>query len=126
MVSKLLKVLVLLPALLFMFTGARWLVAPGDVGPTLGLGLSEGLGRSTLIGDISAFFLTLGSCILIALITRQRAWYYPPIMLLAFAALGRIIAWLVHDASLALPQIMVELIVAGILLLASGRLPQEQ
>ena len=120
------KVLVLLPAVLFIFTGVRWLVAPGDVAATVGLGLSEGLGRSSLIGDMAGFFLTLGSCMLIALITQRRAWYYPPIMLLAATALGRIIAWLIHDAALASPQIMVELVVAGILLAASRRLTQEQ
>lgn len=126
MVNKIVKVLVLLPAVLFIFTGVRWLVAPGDVAASLGLGLSEGLGRSSLIGDMSGFFLTLGSCMLIALITQQRVWYYPPIMLLGIAALGRIIAWLIHDAALAVPQIMIELIVACILFAASRRLPQEQ
>ena len=106
MINKIIKILVLLPAVLFIFTGVRWLVAPGDVAATLGLGLSEGVGRSSLIGDMAGFFLTLGSCMLIALITQRRAWYYPPIMLLAVAALGRIIAWLIHDAALAGPQIL--------------------
>jgi hypothetical protein len=125
LVDKVIKVFVLLPAVLFIFTGIRWLVAPGDVAASLGLGLSEGLGRSSLIGDMSGFFVTLGSCMLIALITERRAWYYPPIMLLGITALGRIIAWLIHDAALAAPQIMVELVVTGILLAASLRLPQE-
>ena len=126
MVNKVFKVLVLMPAVLFIFTGVRWLVAPIDVAASFGLGLSDGLGRSSLIGDMSGFFLTLGSCMLIALITERRVWYYPAIMLLGIAALGRIVAWLVHDAALAGPQIMVELIVASILLAASRRLPQEQ
>ena len=126
MINTTIKVLVLLPAVLFIFTGARWLVAPGDVAATLGLGLGEGLGRSSLIGDMSGFFLTLGSCMLIALITQRRVWYYPPILLLAITALGRIVAWLIHDAALAGPQIMVELVVGCILLAASRRLPQEQ
>ena len=126
MVNTIFKVLVLMPAVLFIFTGVRWLVAPSDVAATLGLGLSAGLGRSSLIGDMSGFFLTLGSCMLIALITQRRAWYYPPIMLLGIAALGRIVAWLVHDAALAGPQIMVELVVGCILLAGSRRLPLEQ
>jgi hypothetical protein len=126
LVNTILKVLVLLPAVLFIFTGVRWLVAPSDVAATLGLGLSEGLGRSSLIGDMTGFFLTLGSCMLIALITERRVWYYPAIMLLGIAALGRIIAWLIHDAGLAGTQIMVELVMAGILLAGSRRLPQEQ
>lgn len=126
LINTTIKVLVGLPAVLFIFTGVRWLVAPGDVAATFGLDLSEGLGRSSLIGDMSGFFLTLGSCMLIALITRQRIWYYPAIMLLGITALGRIIAWLIHDADLAVPQIMVELIAMCILFVASRRLPQEQ
>lgn len=126
MINNILKVLVFLPAVLFVFTGVRWLVAPGDVAATLGLGLDEGLGRSSQIGDMSGFFLVLGICMLIALITQRRTWYFPSIMLLSIAALGRIIAWLIHDAALAVPQIMVELIVAGILVVASRRLPQEK
>ena len=62
---------------------------------------------------------------LIALITELRSWYYPPMMLLAITAVGRIVAWLLHGATLAVSQIMVEVTVALILLLASRRLPQE-
>jgi uncharacterized membrane protein len=123
--DKALKLLVLLPAILFVVTGIRWLVAPADIAPNFGLKLAEGIGLSTQVGDLASFFLTLGSCMLIALISERRSWYYPPMMLLAIAALGRIVAWLLHDATLAVSQITVEMVVALILLLASRRLPQE-
>ena len=122
--NKVLKLLVLLPAILFVVTGIRWLVAPAEIAPNFGLTLAEGIGLSTQVGDLASFFLTLGSCMLIALITERRSWYYPPMMLLAIAALGRIVAWLLHDATLAVSQITVEVLVALILLLASRRLPQ--
>lgn len=115
----------LIPAILFVVTGIRWLVAPAEVAPSFGLTLSEGIGLSSQVGDLASFFITLGSCMLIALITELRSWYYPPMMLLAIAAIGRTIAWLLHDATLAVSQIMVEVTVALILLLASRRLPQE-
>jgi len=117
--------MVLIPAILFVATGIRWLVAPAEVAPSFGLTLSEGIGLSSQVGDLASFFITLGSCMLIALITELRSWYYPPMMLLAIAAIGRTIAWLLHDATLAVSQIMVEVTVALILLLASRRLPQE-
>ncbi|MEH6518460.1 MAG: hypothetical protein V7742_17420 [Halioglobus sp.] len=120
-----LKLLVLLPAILFVVTGVRWLVAPAGIAPDFGLTLAEGIGLSSQIGDMAGFFLTLGSCMLIALISEHRSWYYPPMMLLAITALGRIVAWLLHDATLAVSQITVEVVVALILLLASRRLPQE-
>ena len=123
--NKVLKLLVLLPAILFVVTGVRWLVAPAGIAPHFGLTLAEGIGLSSQIGDMAGYFLTLGSCMLIALISERRSWYYPPMMLLAIATLGRIIAWLLHDATLTVGPIMVEVAVSLILLLASRRLPQE-
>jgi uncharacterized membrane protein len=124
--NKVLKLLVLLPAILFVVTGIRWLVAPVEIAPNFGLTLAEGTGLSSQIGNMAGFFLTLGSCMLIAVISERRSWYYPPLMLLAITSLGRIVAWLLHDAILAGSQIMIEVVVASILLLASRRLPREQ
>ena len=121
--NKVLKILVLLPAILFLVTGLRWLVAPAGIAPMFGLTLDEGVGLSSQVGDMSAFFLTLASCMLIALISGRRSWYYPAIMLLSITALGRVLAWLVHDATLALDLIGPEVIVSIILLVASRRLP---
>lgn len=122
--NKVFKLLVLLPAILFMATGIRWLVAPAGIAPDFGLTLAEGVGRSSQVGDMASYFLTLGSCMLIALISERRTWFYPPMMLLALTALGRIVAWLWHDASLAVSHITVELLVALVLLLACSRLTQ--
>lgn len=123
--NKVLKLLVLLPAILFLVTGIRWLVAPAAIAPNFGMTLADGIGLSSQIGNMAGFFLTLGSCMLIALISEHRSWYYPPMMLLAITALGRILAWMLHDATLAGSQIMIEVVVAFILLLASRRLPQD-
>lgn len=123
--NKVLRVLVLLPAILFLVTGLRWLVAPAGVAPMFGLTLDEGVGLSSQVGDMSAFFLTLASCMLIALISGRRSWYYPAIMLLSITAVGRVLAWLVHDATFALDLIAPEVIVSIILLVASRRLPEE-
>jgi hypothetical protein len=120
--NNLIKVLVLLPAVLFVFTGLRWLVDPGGVAPGFGFTLETGLGLSSQVGDLSAFFLTLGGCMLIGLVSGRGTWYYPAMMLLGIAAIGRTLAWLIHDAALA-PQIVVEVIVVVILLVAVRRLP---
>ena len=123
--KKILAVLVLLPAILFTVTGVRWLVDPAGVAPEFGLVLGEGLGLSSQVGDMSGFFLTLGACMLVALVSGRRAWYYPPALLLLLTAIGRVIAWLVHDAALAVPQIAVEIVVPIILLVASRHLARE-
>ena len=118
-----LRAIVLLCGVLFIIAGLRWLLAPAGVAPEFGLVLSSGVGLSSQIGDMSAFFLTLGVCILMGLITQRAIWYYPPIILLSLTAVGRLLAWLLHDAALAMNLIAPEVIVALILLIASRRLP---
>ena len=120
-----LRAIVLLCGVLFIVTGLRWLLAPAGVATEFGLVLSSGVGLSSQIGDMSAFFLTLGVCILMGLITQRAIWYYPPIILLSLTAVGRLLAWLLHDAALAMNLIAPEVIVALILLIASRRLPAQ-
>ena len=120
-----LRAIVLLCGVLFIVTGLRWLLAPAGVAPEFGLVLSSGVGLSSQIGDMSAFFLTLGVCILMGLTTQRPLWYYPPIILLSLTAVGRVLAWLLHDAALATDLIAPEVIVALILLIASRRLPAQ-
>jgi hypothetical protein len=119
------RLLVLLCGILFLVTGLRWLLAPAGVAPEFGLVLGSGVGLSSQVGDMSAFFLTLGVCILMGLTTQRTLWYYPPIILLSLTAVGRILAWLLHDAALATNLIAPEIIVALILLTASRRLPAQ-
>ena len=118
-----LKGVVVIPAVLFLFMGLRWLVDPGGVAPDFGFVLGEGLGRSSQVGDFAAFFLTMGICILMGVVTGRRLWYYPPVMLLLLAAIGRLLAWAVHDAALAVDMILFEVGVGALLLAASRWLP---
>ena len=117
------KLLVLLFGILFLVTGLRWLLAPVGIAPDFGLALGSGIGLSSQVGDMSAFFLTLGVCMLMGLTTQRSVWYYPPIILLSLTAVGRVLAWLIHDAALATQLIAPEVIVSLVLLFASRRLP---
>jgi hypothetical protein len=92
----LVRVLVLVPGVLFLVTGLRWLLAPA----------------------------TLAVCILMGLTTQRSIWYYPPIILLSLTAIGRTLAWLLHNAALATDLIVPEVVVALILFLASRYLPE--
>ena len=123
MMNTAIKLLVLLFGILFLVTGLRWLLAPAGIAPDFGLALGSGIGLSSQVGDMSAFFLTLGVCILMGLTTQRSVWYYPPIILLSLTAVGRVLAWLIHDAALATQLIAPEVIVSLVLLFASRRLP---
>ena len=120
---RLFTLIVMLPGLLFVVLGLRWLVDPAGVAPSLGLTLETGYGLSSQIGDLSAFFLVAGLSILIAVVTRTRTWYYPPAMLLLIAATGRVVAWVVHGAAFVPQTILFEVALAALLLIASRYLP---
>ena len=120
-----LKIILLLPAVLFIVTGLRWLVDPASIADDFGFALASGLGRSAQIGDFAAFFLSLGACMLIGVISGHRVWFYPAIMLLLLAASGRLLAWGVHDASFAAGELAVELGVSTLLLVACKYLPEK-
>ena len=118
-VKVVLKVIVALPAVLFIVMGLRWLVAPAGISPELGFDLAEGIGRSSQVGDFAAFFLTAGICILMGVVSGKRFWFYPPAMLLTLAATGRVLAWALHDAAFASDMILFEVGVSILLLTAS-------
>ncbi len=118
----LLRVLVTLPAILFIVTGLRWAIDPNGAATALGMTLLDGIGRSSQIGDVGAMFLSMGFMMLIALVTAKRTWFYAPALLLSLIAVFRLLAWLAHDAALAMDMIVVELVVAVILLIAASKL----
>ncbi|MGF1510368.1 MAG: hypothetical protein ACFB9M_12790 [Myxococcota bacterium] len=108
-------------AIIFLLIGLGWLVAPSLVGRQLGMPLLDGVGLSTQIGDLASLFLTLALCILLALKSGIRIWFYPAIMLLSLTAVGRVLAWALHGAALALDLIGIEVVVASLLFFASRR-----
>lgn len=123
--NKLLKIVVALLAVVFASIGLRWLVAPEGVAAEFGMTLMEGLGLSSQIGDLGAFFLSLAMFILLALTSGRRSWYYPAIILLGLTAIMRTMAWMFHGASLALDMIAVEIIACVVLYLGSLFLADE-
>ena len=122
MINKVLRVVAALPGILFVVMGVRWVIDPAAAAAEVGMPLLEGVGLSTQIGDLGAFFLTMGLLILIGVTTLRRVWFYPPMMLLGLAASFRIIAWLVHGAALAGSLIAAEIIIATLLLVSTLRL----
>ncbi|MCB1698396.1 MAG: hypothetical protein H6984_00250 [Pseudomonadales bacterium] len=124
--NSLLRVLCTLAAVFFVVMGLRWLVDPAGVAAVLGMPLLDGAGRSTQIADLAVFFLAVGMMILVALLTSRRHWFLVPALMLLGAAIFRILAWLVHDASFAGESVALEMVVACLLFLSCARLASEQ
>jgi len=125
-INKILRVVTVLPGILFVVIGVGWVVDPASAATGVGMPLLEGIGRSTQIGDLGSFFLTMGLLILVGVTTLERVWFYPPMMLLGLAAIFRIVAWLVHGAALAGSMIAVEIIVTALLYVSTIRLCEKR
>jgi hypothetical protein len=119
--NNILRAVVAVPAILFMVIGLGWLTTPADVAAQLGMPLLDGLGRSTQIGDMAAFFFGGGAMMLLGVVTRNRTWLLAPALLLGLTAVFRLVAWQGHDAAFAGAQIAVEVIVSALLVFAASR-----
>lgn len=110
-------------ALILLVSGLNWILDPVDAAKQLGMPLLEGLGRSTQIGDFSAFFLAAGTMAAMGTYRGQTHWLYGSALLLGFAAIGRTLAAVVHGAPFA-HWIAVELIGAVLLVAGARKLPE--
>lgn len=120
--NNFIKIVLVIIAASFLSIGLVWLIEPGFVAGQLGMPLLTALGLSTQIGDLASFFLTLGTCVCVALFTKSAVWLYPPAMLVGFAAVGRIMAWAFYGAVFAVDMILVEVVLTAILLYAAKHL----
>ena len=105
----------------FFLQGMRWIVDPASAASALGMPLLDGLGRSTQVGDMTSFFLTLGLMALLGALRSNGTWLRGSALLLAGAATMRTLAWGIHEADFATEFIAIESIVAAILFFIANR-----
>ena len=122
--KRALRIFLVLPAIGFLVTGLRFAVAPAGAAKGLAMPLLDGAARSSQIGDVGALFLGMGLMILTALVTLERTWFVAPAILLLLVAVLRVLAWLFHGAALMIPMIVPEIVIGGLLLLASTKLAE--
>ena len=114
-----LKILIGLTALVFIAYGVRWGVDPSGAAGQLAMPLLEGLGMSAQIGNVGAALLGMGLMIVFGLVSQNPTWFYAPAMLLILVAGFRAIAVL-HGAPFALQEIVLEIVVVVLLIIAAG------
>tara|TARA_B100000427_G_scaffold132825_1_gene110563 strand:+ start:383 stop:796 length:414 start_codon:yes stop_codon:yes gene_type:complete len=112
------RVLSFLPGLLFLSNAYTWVTDPLEASNGLGMQYLEGIGRSTQIGDFSAFFIGVGIFCLLGSIFKNITFLISAVIILFSAAVMRIVAWQIYDADFASIFISVE-IVSSIMILAS-------
>jgi uncharacterized membrane protein YphA (DoxX/SURF4 family) len=118
-VNILIKILTVVIAIIFVSSGLQWAVIPAQAGVPLGLVLPEGIGISSMMGDVGGFFMGGGIMVILGLKTKNPTWFHAAAMLAAIAAVYRTIAWAAHDAPLTTAFIIVEIFMTVVLLLAA-------
>ncbi|KPF78436.1 hypothetical protein IP88_03730 [alpha proteobacterium AAP81b] len=110
--------------ILFALLGIRSLTNPDRAAAFFGYAFPNGgLGLSSLVGHSASWALTIAVCLLLGLIRKERSWFYPPMMLFGFFALGRIAATLLHGAPVHPERMIPELAFVGLLYLAARQTP---
>ena len=121
--NKFLVVLNAINGILFIAIGLLWVISPYEAGANFGiLEISEGLGRSSLIGDVGSYFFCIGLMMILAAYTLRSIWFYAPAMLLGVTALFRVVSWAAHDATFATQFIIIEILLITLLLVTSKRM----
>ena len=83
--------------------------------------LPAGLARSTMIGDVGAFFLGVSTLVLLGALTGRAHWFRGAALFFGYAAILRTLAWAVHGADFAGPFIGVEIVGTALLLFLASR-----
>lgn len=122
MLNKVVNTLAILASALLLVSGLRWLVDPEGAAAALGMPLLEGVARSTQIGDLMAFFIVAGGFGLVGVLRGLPSLLYTPAALVGAAAVFRILATVLHDASLATQLIAVEAVMLVIFIAAARRI----
>ena len=111
------RFLCLVPSLIFLSNAYSWVTNPSKASSDLGMPYLEGIGRSSQIGDFSAFFIGVGIFCFIGGIFKNISFLIAAIIILISAAAMRIIAWQLYSASFATLFVAVE-IISSIMLLS--------
>ena len=122
MLDKIIKGLAYLFSALLLVNGIQWLAVPATTAEGFGMPLLEGIGRSTQIGDLAAFFIVAGGMGLAGLLRKDKTLLLTPAALVGGAAVFRTLAWAVHGAPFATQFIVIEIVMLAAFLGARSRL----
>lgn len=115
------RILAALPGLAMGFNAVGWLIRPAETAESLGMPLLDGIGRSTQVGDFTAFFFACAALALWASARLNVTAAYAAALLLGGAAAFRTLAWAIHGAEFATVFIIFEA-VTTVMLLTAARL----
>ena len=104
------RLLSILPGLLFLSVAYNWVTNPSKAANDLDMIYLEGLGRSTQIGDFSAFFISVSLFCIIGSLFKNISFLFSAVIILSSAAIMRIVSWQIYEAYFSGFSIGVEII----------------
>ncbi|PCJ71526.1 MAG: hypothetical protein COA62_02755 [Rhodobiaceae bacterium] len=114
------RILAVLPGLAMGVNAVMWIIKPADTAESLGMPLLDGIGRSTQVGDFTAFFVATALMCFLGALRQNTTWLYGAVLLLGGAAIFRTTAWALHGAELATTFIAIEAILTVMLLVSAN------
>lgn len=106
----LLRLLAAVPGLIMLLNGISFLFMPANAAESLGMPLLEGVGRSTQVADLAAFFIAAAIFIFFGAATRAWQWLCAGALLLGLAAIFRTLVFVFHDAPFATQFVVAEVV----------------
>lgn len=115
------NIFLILPGLFFLFAGFQWLVSPERGASALTMPLLSGAGLGSQVGDIGGLFLGMGLLIMGAVTTRKRDLLLSVAVILSCIAVYRFLAFTLHDATLIVQSVTIEIVLAVWFFIASTK-----
>ena len=116
------RIIAVLIGALMAATAVSWLLDPETAAASLGMTYMDGIGRSTLVGDMSAFFVFLVVMCFMGAITKIGHYLHSAGLLLLLAAIFRTLAWGIHGAEFATTFIVLEAACAALLFFSGTKI----
>ncbi len=117
--KKALRVISILIGVLAFANAMQFVFMPGRAAERLGMPVLEGLGASTQLGDIGAFFLAVAVFVGLAQRRGQARLLLAPAIMVGCAAVMRILVFLAGHADFAPQFIVPEAVMAGLFFAAA-------
>ena len=110
--SIIFNIFLIVPGIVFLFTGFQWLVIPENAASSLMMPLLEGAGLCSQIGDIGGMFLAMGLLVMGAVVTKRKDLLFSVAVILACIVLYRLLAFTLHSATFTIQLAVFEIVFA--------------